>query len=42
MKLPLFGENNPDTAKSYNNIGSVYLNQGNYNKALEYLFRVLP
>ncbi len=30
------GENNPDTAISYNNIGLVYCSQGDYNKALEY------
>jgi len=29
------GENNPAIATTYNNIGSVYRDQGDYNKALE-------
>jgi tetratricopeptide (TPR) repeat protein len=33
----VFGEDHPDTASSYNNIGLVYKNMGNYMKAIEYL-----
>jgi len=29
------GDNNPAIASTYNSIGSVYNNQGEYNKALE-------
>jgi hypothetical protein len=35
------GENNPETAITYNNIGSVYNNQGEYKKALENYFKCL-
>jgi len=35
------GENNPEIASIYNNIGSVYDNQGDYNKALENCFKCL-
>jgi len=35
------GENNPSNASTYNNIGSVYYNQGDYNKALENYFKCL-
>ena len=36
-----FGENNSDVATSYNNIGYVYGNQGNYVQALEYYNKAL-
>ena len=36
IRLKVLGENHPDTATSYNNIGIVYDSQGNYAKALEY------
>ncbi len=32
----MFGENHPDVATSYNNLGLVYYSQGNYPQALEY------
>ena len=32
----VYGENHPNTAASYNNIGGVYAAQGNYAEALEY------
>ena len=32
----LYGKEHADTAQSYNNIGVIYYNQGNYAKALEY------
>ncbi len=35
------GEKNPTTASTYNNIGSVYVNQGDYNKALENYYKCL-
>ena len=35
------GENNPATATAYNNIGSVYKNQGDYKKAMENYFKCL-
>ncbi|MDE6277769.1 MAG: tetratricopeptide repeat protein [Muribaculaceae bacterium] len=34
--LEQYGEKNPDMALSYNNIGTVYDSQGDYDKALEY------
>ena len=37
----IYDNDSTDTAKSYNNIGAVYKNQGNYNKALEYHFKAL-
>ena len=37
----LYGTEHEDTATSYNNIGSVYWNQGNYPKALDYYFKAL-
>jgi len=33
------GEINPEIANTYNNIASVYKNQGDYNKALENYFK---
>ena len=36
IRLSVFGENHPDVATSYNNIGSVYDSLGEYVKALEY------
>ncbi len=36
-----FGDNHPDTAISYNNIGSIYSSLGNYNSALEYYTKTL-
>ena len=35
------GSENPSTAKSYNNIGSVYDDKGDHGKALEYYFMAL-
>jgi len=35
------GQNNAEIATTYNNIGSVYDNQGDYNKALENYFKYL-
>jgi tetratricopeptide (TPR) repeat protein len=35
----LYGNENADTATSYNNIGLVYISQGEYTKALEYYFK---
>ena len=35
INLEIFGENHPDVAQSYNNIGGVYDAQGDYVKALE-------
>ena len=37
----VLGLQHPDTAYSYNNIGSVYDNIGDYNKALEYYYKAL-
>ena len=37
----LYGNENTDTATSYNNIGNVYYRQGEYEKALEYYFKAL-
>ena len=34
--LSIFGENHPNVATSYSNIGLIYYNQGDYSKALEY------
>ena len=36
LKSSVFGENHPDVASSYNNIGIVYYAMGDYSKALEY------
>jgi tetratricopeptide (TPR) repeat protein len=36
IKPEVYGERNPDTATSYNNIGEVYYRLGEYEKALEY------
>jgi len=41
MQKKTIGENNPSIATTYNNIGLVYNNQGDYNKALEYYFKSL-
>ena len=37
----LYGNENTDTATSYNNIGNVYYRHGDYSKALEYYFKAL-
>ncbi len=37
----LFGKDSPDTATSYNNIGTIYFYQSNFGKALEFLFKAL-
>ena len=37
----LYGLEHPSTAISYNNIGTVYYNQGDYSKALEYNLKAL-
>ena len=39
--LAVFGENHPNVAMNYNNIGGVYYNQGNYDQALEYYNKAL-
>jgi tetratricopeptide (TPR) repeat protein len=36
-----YGKEHPDTAGSYNNIGAVYYDLGNYDKALEYYKQAL-
>ena len=36
LRLSIFGENHPDVAMSYNNIGLVYDAMGDYSKALDY------
>ena len=41
IKKDVLGENHPDTAISYNNIGVVYYNLGDYDKALEYYNKAL-
>jgi len=35
------GDDHPDVATSYNNIGSVYKNQGKYDDALKYYYMSL-
>ena len=35
IRKQVLGENHPDTATSYNNIGAVYLRKGDYDAALE-------
>ncbi len=37
----IYGKEHPSTATSYNNIGLVYSEQGDYDKALEYYFKAL-
>ena len=37
----VLGAEHPDIATSYNNIGAVYVHQGDYSKALEYFFKAL-
>lgn len=41
MNEELYGIEHPNTAMSYNNIGMVYYNQGNYDLALEYYQKAL-
>jgi len=41
IKKKTIGENNPEIAITYSNIGSVYHYQGNYNKALEIYLKSL-
>ena len=41
LREKVLGEEHPDTARSYNNIGLVYAKQGDYEKELEYLFKAL-
>ena len=36
IREKVYGKEHPDTAESYNNIGSVYNSKGEYDKALEY------
>ena len=36
IRKKILGEEHPDTATSYNNIGSIYNNMGDNKKALEY------
>lgn len=37
----IYGEEDPNTATSYNNIGYCYNNQGDFQKALEYYYKAL-
>jgi tetratricopeptide (TPR) repeat protein len=39
--LSVLGDNHPDVAISYNNIGNVYAFQGDYDKALKYYEKAL-
>ena len=41
IRKEVLGEKHPDTAMSYNNIGNVYYNLGDYNEALEYFNKAL-
>ncbi len=41
IRQELLGENHPDTAQIYNNIGLVYDNQRKYNRAIEYFEKAL-
>ncbi len=41
LALDQYGENHPDVATSYNNIGLVYASLGNYDRALEFYERAL-
>ena len=41
MQLLLHGEEHPDTANSYNNIGYVYGAKGDYDRAFEYILKAL-
>ncbi len=41
LREKLYGKEHADTARSYNNIGEVYRNQGDYVKALEYQRKAL-
>ena len=36
IQLNKLGKDHPDVASSYNNIGSIYAEQGKYDKAFEY------
>ena len=36
IRKNILGEEHPDTASSYYNIGSIFIKMRNYNKALEY------
>ena len=38
IREKVLGKEHPDTATSYNNIGYVYSDKGDYDNALEYLF----
>ena len=37
----IFGKDSPDTATSYNNIGTIYYKQSNYDKSLEFHYKAL-
>ena len=41
IRILTIGENNPEIANIYHNIGSLYKKQKKYNKALEYYFKCL-
>ena len=41
IREKVLGKDHPDTAQSYNNIGSMYYQQGKYPEALEYLEKAL-
>ncbi|WP_166158550.1 tetratricopeptide repeat protein [Neochlamydia sp. AcF84] len=41
IDLKLFGENHPNVARDYNNLGQIYQAQGNLNKAADYNHKAL-
>ena len=41
IRSQVLGENHPDMATSYNNIGNAYCNRGDYDKALEFYQKAL-
>lgn len=41
IRQQVLGENHPDTAASYNNLGYSYEKLGNYEKGLEYMTKAL-
>ncbi len=41
MQLKIYGEESIDVARSYNNIGLIYLKTNDFDKAYEYLYRAL-
>lgn len=41
LREELYGLNHPDTASSYNDIGGIYADKGDFDKALEYYLKAL-